>query len=63
MLLQVPGGPELLVVLLVFVVLLGVPAALIVVAYLFVRRRSGTRQRLGELEAEVERLRERIDEE
>lgn len=56
-LLQVPGGVELLVILLIFLVLVGVPVALVLAVLYFLRRRS----RVEELEAEVEELRGQQD--
>jgi hypothetical protein len=52
-LLQIPGGVELLVILLIFLILVGVPAVLILGVLYFLRRRG----RVEELEAEVEELR------
>jgi|GEM_PF-6244914 len=58
--LQLPGGVELLVILLIFLVLVGVPAVLLLGA-LYVLRRRGRVEELEEeidaLEAEVEELR------
>jgi sec-independent protein translocase protein TatA len=67
----IPGGPELLIILLVFVVLIGLPALLLLGggAYLLSRRDgdrpspSELQSRIDELETEVERLRERDGEE
>jgi len=52
-LLQMPGGVELLVILLIFLILVGVPVVLILGVLYFLRRRG----RVKELEAEVEELR------
>jgi len=63
----VPGGPELLVILMISVLLFGVPIALIAGAVVFLKRRSDGEEadadRIAELEAEVERLREKVDDE
>ncbi|MFB6267658.1 MAG: preprotein translocase subunit TatA [Halodesulfurarchaeum sp.] len=62
----VPGGLELVVVLLVFFLLFGVPATLLVVlGYRHVRKRApGTDdERIDRLEREVSELRDRIEEE
>ena len=57
----VPGGPELVIIALVLV-LLTVPAVVVAaVAVLFFRGRSERDERIAELEAEVERLRDRLD--
>ncbi|MFC5279849.1 preprotein translocase subunit TatA [Halorubrum rubrum] len=59
----VPGGPELLIILLVLL-LLGVPVvAVAAAAVLLFRGRSDRDERIAELEAEVERLRDRLDDE
>ena len=58
--LQMPGGVELLVILLIFLVLVGVPAVLLLGALYFLRRRSRVEEledEVEELEAEVENLR------
>jgi sec-independent protein translocase protein TatA len=61
----VPGGPELLIILLILVLLFGVPIALIAGVVLFFRLQSDDEEadadRIAELEAEVERLREAVD--
>ena len=60
----VPGGPELVILLLVLVLLFGVPVVVIAGAVLFFRLRSDEEpdaDRIAELEAEVERLREMVD--
>jgi len=73
----VPGGPELVIVLIVAVLLFGVPLVLVAGAVLYLTTRSdddavddgasgaGSREpdaeRIAELEAEVERLREKVD--
>lgn len=57
----VPGGPELVIVALVLL-LLAAPVALGVVAvFLLLRRRSALEERIAELESEVDRLRERVE--
>jgi len=61
----VPGGVELLVIGLVFLLLFGIPlVVVVVVGVLWLRSRGtddGTEQRVAELEREVERLREQLD--
>ncbi|TKX77922.1 preprotein translocase subunit TatA [Halorubrum sp. SD626R] len=61
----VPGGPELLILLIIFVLLFGVPVAVIAGVVLILKLRSGGEEadadRIAELEAEVERLREQVD--
>jgi len=63
----VPGGPELLILLIIFVLLFGVPVAVIAGVLLVLKLRSdgdgSEADRIAELEAEVERLREKVDEE
>ncbi|ELZ37752.1 sec-independent protein translocase component TatA [Halorubrum saccharovorum DSM 1137] len=62
----VPGGPELLIILIIFVLLFGVPLVVIAGAVLFLTLRSDDEpdaDRIAELEAEVERLRERVSDE
>ena len=64
----VPAGPELVIILIVFVLLFGVPLVLIAGAVLFLTLRSdgeeaGDADRIAELEAEVERLRDQVDDE
>ncbi|WP_435095395.1 preprotein translocase subunit TatA [Halorubrum sp. N11] len=63
----VPGGPELVIILLIAVLLFGVPLVLIAGAVLFLRQRSdgdeAEADRIADLEAEVERLREKVDDE
>ena len=63
----VPGGPELLILLIIFVLLFGVPVAVIAGVLLILKLRSdgdgSEADRIVELEAEVERLREKVDEE
>jgi sec-independent protein translocase protein TatA len=60
----VPAGPELVILLIVFVLLFGVPVAVIAGAVLFLKLRSDGQgadaDRIAELEAEVERLREQV---
>jgi Tfp pilus assembly protein PilN len=57
-LLQLPGGVELLVILLIFLILVGVPAVLLLGALYVLRRRS----RVEELENEVDALEAEIEE-
>ena len=63
----VPAGPELAILLIVFVLLFGVPVVVIAGAVLFLKLRSDGEEadadRIAELEAEVERLREKVDDE
>ncbi|MGQ3328746.1 preprotein translocase subunit TatA [Halorubrum sp. FL23] len=63
----VPGGPELLILLVVLVLLFGVPLVVIAGVVLFFRTRSddadADADRIAELEVEVERLREKVDDE
>jgi len=56
-----PGGIELLVVLLVFVVLFGVPLVLLVGAYLLWDRRGD--DRVASLEARIDELEDGLDDE
>ena len=62
----IPGGVELIVILLIFVLLFGVPLTLLVILGYTVLGDSGessvSEDRLEELESEVELLRERIEE-
>lgn len=61
----IPGGVELIVILLIFVLLFGVPLTLLVILGYTVLGDSGesavSEDRLEELEAEVELLRERLE--
>ncbi|TKX75598.1 preprotein translocase subunit TatA [Halorubrum sp. GN11_10-6_MGM] len=61
----VPGGPELLILLIIAVLLFGVPLVLLGGGVLFLALRSDDEDaeadRIAELEAEVERLREQVD--
>ena len=63
----VPGGPELLILLVVFVLLFGVPLVVIAGVVVFLKLRSDGEEtdddRVAELEAEVERLREKVGDE
>jgi sec-independent protein translocase protein TatA len=62
----VPAGPELVIIMLIAVLLFGVPLVVIAGAVLFLKLRSDGEEadadRIAELEAEVERLREKVDE-
>jgi uncharacterized membrane protein len=62
----IPGGVELIVILLIFVLLFGVPITLLVILGYTVLGDTGesavSEDRLEELEAEVELLRERLEE-
>lgn len=63
----VPAGPELVIILIILVLLFGVPIALIAAGVVFLKLRSDGEEadadRIAELEAEVERLREKVDDE
>ena len=63
----VPGGPELLILLIIAVLLFGVPLVLVGGAVVFLALRSdeddADADRIAELEAEVERLREQVGDE
>lgn len=63
----VPGGPELVIILIILVLLFGVPIVLIAAGVVFLKLRSDGEEadadRIAELEAEVERLREKVDDE
>jgi sec-independent protein translocase protein TatA len=73
----VPGGPELVIIMVIAVVLFGVPLVLVAAAVLYLATRSDDEattaeaataetaddDRIAELEAEVERLREQVGDE
>ena len=67
----VPGGPELIIILIIAVLLFGVPLVLVAAAVLYLTTRSEDEtaaertddDRIAELEAEVERLREQVGDE
>ncbi|ACM55915.1 protein translocase TatA [Halorubrum lacusprofundi] len=63
----VPAGPELVIILMILVLLFGVPTVVIAGVVLFLKLRSDGEEadtdRIAELEAEVERLREKVDDE
>ncbi|QKY16231.1 preprotein translocase subunit TatA [Halorubrum sp. CBA1229] len=63
----VPAGPELVIIMLIAVLLFGVPLVVIAGAVLFLKLRSDGEEadadRIAELEAEVERLREKVEDE
>lgn len=63
----VPGGMELAVILLIFVLLFGVPLTIVLVlGYRFTRRQSDStvsEERVAELESEVEALRDQLEDE
>jgi len=65
MLLQIPGGPELIVILLVSILIFGIPLLLIViVGALYFRAEGGDEdvaERVAELEAEIATLRKEIE--
>jgi hypothetical protein len=52
----IPGGPEIVVLLLVFVLYLALPVLLIVVVYNFLDGKRGYQERIAELERRVEEL-------
>ncbi|MEF8853360.1 MAG: hypothetical protein V5A28_13240 [Haloarculaceae archaeon] len=60
----VPGGPELLVILLMMLILFGVPLVLLGIggfAYLRANADDDTQERIAELESEIEHLKSEID--
>jgi len=60
----IPGGPELLVILLIMVVLFGVPLVLLAVggfAYLQSSSDDDTQERIAELEGEIDQLKADLD--
>ncbi|WP_280585976.1 preprotein translocase subunit TatA [Halorubrum sp. Boch-26] len=63
----VPAGPELVIILIILVLLFGVPIVLIAAGVVFLKLRSDGEEadadRIADLEAEVERLREEVDDE
>jgi len=63
----IPAGPEIVIILLIAVLLFGVPLVVIAGVVLFLKLRSdgdeADTDRIAELEAEVERLREKVDDE
>jgi sec-independent protein translocase protein TatA len=68
----VPGGPELIIILVIAVVLFGVPLVLVAGAVVYLATRdedeaatteTADDDRIAELEAEVERLREQVGDE
>ena len=58
MILQVPGGPELLLILLLAVFFLGIPLLLIVGVYEYLDRKRGYERRIAALERRVDELEE-----
>ena len=58
MMLQIPGGPELLSVLLLTVFLLGIPLLLIIGVYEYLDRKRGYERRITALERRVDELEE-----
>ncbi|ELY59248.1 hypothetical protein C491_07901 [Natronococcus amylolyticus DSM 10524] len=58
MTLQVPGGPELLVVLLLTVFFLGIPLLLIIGIHEYLDRKRGYERRIAALEQRVDELEE-----
>jgi len=59
--LQVPGLPELVVLLAVFLLQLAIPAFVALVVYQFMDGRNAYQERIEELEAEVAALRDELD--
>lgn len=59
----IPGGPELLVVLLIAVLMFGVPLALVVGGVVLYRNRSRSGDRVEELEARIDDLERELDRE
>jgi hypothetical protein len=59
--LQIPGLPELLIVVLVLLIQLAFPMFLALVVYQFMDGRNAYEERIAELEAEVETLRRRVE--
>ena len=68
----VPGGPELIIIMVIAVVLFGVPLVLVAAAVVYLATRdedetataeTADDDRIAELEAEVERLREQVGDE
>lgn len=59
----IPGGPELLVVLLMFIMMILVPLAVVVLAVVFGVRFLGGSDETEELEARVEELEQELDRE
>jgi len=60
----IPGGPELLVILLILLLLFGIPLALLGVGgFLYLRSNASdeTQERITELEAEIDHLRGELD--
>jgi sec-independent protein translocase protein TatA len=60
----IPGGPELLVILLMMLILFGVPLFLLGVggfAYLRMNASDDTQERIAELEAEIDHLKHELD--
>ncbi|MFC5133169.1 MULTISPECIES: preprotein translocase subunit TatA [Haloferacaceae] len=57
----VPGGPELVIVALVLLLLVAPVALGAVAVFLLLRRRSALEERIAELESEMDRLRERVE--
>jgi sec-independent protein translocase protein TatA len=59
----IPGGPELLVILLIAVLFFGVPLALVVGGVVLYRNRSRSGDRVEELEARIDDLERELDRE
>ena len=60
----IPGGPELLVILLIMLLLFGIPLALLAVGgFVYLRSNSGddTQERIAELESEIDHLKSELD--
>jgi sec-independent protein translocase protein TatA len=60
----IPGGPELLVILLIMLLLFGIPLALLAVGgFVYLRSNAGddTQERIAELESEIDHLKSELD--
>jgi len=60
----IPGGPELLVILLIMLLLFGIPLALLAVGgfvYLRSNASDDTQERIAELESEIDHLKSELD--
>jgi len=60
----IPGGPELLVILLIMLLLFGIPLVLLTVggfAYLRTNADDDTQERIAELEGEIDHLKSELD--
>ncbi|SFL02613.1 hypothetical protein SAMN04487950_2026 [Halogranum rubrum] len=59
--LQIPGGPELLIIALTFALYLAIPVLVARVVYSYMDGKNSYDERINALEAEVEELRRRVD--